>query len=105
MKQYGKQFVYRVDDGRKAVINASDYRPYWLPRTPRKYQWRPGEEVVYIQPTAAGWMATSLIGTLIGFVEQGRRQKAVVIWHEETEISPTISMQRLRPASLFYGSH
>lgn len=105
MKRDGKQFVYRVDDGKKAVINASDYRPYWLPRTPRKYQWQPGEEVVYIQPTAAGWMATSLIGTLIGFVEQGRRQKAVVIWHEETEISPTISMQRLRPASLFYGSH
>lgn len=105
MKSYGKQFVYRVDDGKKAVINASDYRPYWLPRTPRKYEWEPGEEVVYIQPTAAGWMATSIIGTLIGFVEQGNRRKAVVIWHETTDISPTISMQRLRPASLFYGSH
>lgn len=105
MKSYGKQFVYRVDDGKKAVINASDYRPYWLPRTPRKYEWEPGEEVVYIQPTAAGWMATSIIGTLIGFVEQGNRRKAVVIWHEATDISPTISMQRLRPASLFYGLH
>ena len=105
MKSYGKQFVYRVDDGRKAVIKTSDYRPYWLPRTPRRYQWEPGEEVVYIQPTAAGWMATSLIGTLIGFVEQGKRRKAVVIWHDETEISPTISMQRLRPAALFHGSH
>lgn len=105
MKSFGKQFVYRVDDGKKAVINTSDYRPYQLPRTPRKYQWQPGEEVVYIQPTAAGWMATSIIGTLIGFVEQGNRRKAVVIWHEETEISPTISVQRLRPVSLIHGFH
>lgn len=105
MRKYGKHFVYRVDDGKKAVINASDYRPYWLPRTPRSHEWQPGEEVVYIQPTAAGWMATSIIGTLIGFVYQGQRRKAVVIWHADTEISPTISLQRLRPASLFHGSH
>lgn len=105
MKSYGKQFVYRVEDGKKTVKRASDYRPYWLPRTPRNYEWKPGEDVVYIQPTAAGWMATSIIGTLIGFVEQAGKRKAVVIWHAPTEISPTISMQRLRPASLFHGPH
>lgn len=105
MVKSGKQFVYRVENGKKTVIKASDYRPYWLPRTPRNYQWEPGEDVVYIQPTCEGWMATSIVGTLIGFVEQGKRRKAVVIWHDATEISPTISMQRLRPASLFHGLH
>ena len=92
-----------MDDGGKTIIENSDCRPYWLPRTPCKYRWRPGEEVIYIQPTSAGWMATSLIGTLIGFVKQGSRRKAVVIWHEKTEVSPTISMQRLRPVALFHG--
>ena len=101
----GKQFVYRVDDGKKAVIKTTEHRPYRLARTPRAHEWRPGEDVVYVQPTAAGWMLTGLVGTLIGFVFNGNKRKAVVIWHTETSISPTISLQRLRPASLFHGSH
>jgi hypothetical protein len=100
---YGKQFVYKVDDGKKAVIKATERRPFQLPRTPRNYQWRPGEEVIYVQPTAAGWMLTSIVGTLIGFVFNGGKKRAVVIWHSETKIAPTISLQRLRPASLFHG--
>ena len=102
-RAYGRQFVYKVDDGKKAVKNATEHRPFQLPRTPRNHEWRPGEEVVYVQPTAAGWMLTSVVGTLIGFVFNGGKKRAVVIWHSETKISPTIGLQRLRPASLFHG--
>lgn len=104
MKRNGRQFVYRVDDGKDAVKIETVYRPYHLPRTPRHYKWAIGEQAVYVQCTAAGWMASSIIGTIIGFVQDGRQRKAQMKWHVDTDIAPTISLQRLRPFSLIYDS-
>ena len=100
MRQFGKQFVYKVDDGKDAVKCGAGYRPYKLPRTPRNHEWLPGQQVVYVQRTAAGWMPSSIVGTIEGFDASGRARKAQVRWHSTTDIAPTISLQRLRPLSL-----
>ena len=100
MRQFGKQFVYKVDDGKDAVKCGAGYRPYKLPRTPRNHEWLPGQQVVYVQCTAAGWMPSSIVGTIEGFDASGRARKAQVRWHSTTDIAPTISLQRLRPLSL-----
>lgn len=102
MRQFGKQFVYKVDDGRKAVKCGTGYRPYHLPLTPKNHAWTIGQEVVYIQCTAAGWMPSSIVGTIEGFDKSGRCRKAQVRWHSATDIAPTISLQRLRPLSLIH---
>lgn len=104
MKRNGKQFVYRVDDGTNAVKFQAGYRPYRLPRTPRHHEWAVGQQVVYVQCTAAGWMPSSIVGTIVGFDESGRSRKAQVRWHSATDIAPTISLQRLRPFSLIYDA-
>lgn len=104
MKRSGKQFVYRVDNGENAVNFKTVYRPYKLPATPRYYKWAVGQKVVYVQCTAAGWMPTSIVGTIIGFIKDGRQRKAQMEWHVETDIAPTISLQRIRPFSLIYDS-
>ena len=100
MRQFGKRFVYTVDDGKKAVKCGTVYRPYKLPRTPRSHEWSIDEQVVYVQRTAAGWMPSSIIGTIVGFDESGRSRKAQVRWHSATDIAPTISLQRIRPLAL-----
>lgn len=100
MRKFGKRFVYTVDDGRNAVKIGTGYRPYKLPCTPRNHEWLPGQDVVYVQRTAAGWMPSSTIGTIVGFDESGRSRKARVRWHSATDIAPTISLQRLRPLAL-----
>ena len=100
MQQFGKQFVYRVDDGKNAVRCGAGYRPYKLPRTPRNHEWLPGQDVVYVQRTSAGWMRSSIVGTIEGFDASARARKAIVRWHSATDIAPTISLQRLRPLSL-----
>jgi len=103
MQRFGKQFVYLVDDGKDAVKCGTGYRPYKLPRTPRNHEWLPGQHVVYVQRTAAGWMPSSVVGTIEGFDESGRSRKARVRWHSATNIAPTISLQRLRPLALIHG--
>ena len=105
MRQFGKRFVYRVDDGKDAVKCRTGYRPYKLPRTPRNHEWLPGQDVVYVQRTAAGWMPSSIVGTIVGFDESGRSRKAQVEWHSATDIAPTISLQRLRPLSLITSAY
>lgn len=105
MRQFGKQFVYKVDDGKNAVKCGTGYRPYKLPRTPRNHEWLPGQDVVYVQRTAAGWMPSSIVGTIEGFDASGRARKAVVRWHSATDIAPTISLQRLRPLSLIANAY
>ena len=99
MQQFGKRFVYRVDDGKNAVRCGAGYRPYKLPRTPRNHEWLPGQDVVYVQRTSAGWMPSSIVGTIEGFDASARARKAIVRWHSATDIAPTISLQRLRPLS------
>lgn len=101
MRRSGKQFVYRVEDGQGSVKKWSASR-YSVPRTPKNHEWLPGQEVVYIQPTAAGWMPTSLVGTIIDLLSDGRSRKAIVRWHADTLIAPTISFQRLRPRQLIH---
>ena len=100
MQRFGKRFVYTVDDGKDAVKCGAGYRPYKLPRTPRNHEWLPGQDVVYVQRTAAGWMPSSIVGTIEGFDASGRARKAQVRWHSATDIACTISLQRLRPLSL-----
>ena len=100
MRQFGKRFVYGVDNGKKAVKIGTGYRPYKLPRTPRNHEWSIDEQVVYVERTAAGWLPSSIVGTIVGFDESGRSRKAQVRWHSATNIAPTISLQRLRPLSL-----
>ena len=100
MRQFGKRFAYKVDDGKDAVKCGAGYRPYKLPRTPRNHEWLLGQQVVYVQCTAAGWMPSSIVGTIEGFDASGRARKAQVRWHSTTDIAPTISLQRLRPLSL-----
>jgi hypothetical protein len=108
MRQFGKRFAYKVDDGKDAVTCGAGYRPYKLPRTPRNHEWLPGQQVVYVQRTAAGWMPSSIVGTIEGFDASGRARKAQVRWHSATDIAPTISLQRLRPLCLInelYGKN
>lgn len=102
MKRSGKQFVYRVESDVNTVKFKTVPPPYKLPRTPRHHQWTEGEVVVYIQCTSAGWMPTSLTGTITAFSQDGKQRKACVEWHKPTNIAPTISLQRLRPFSLLY---
>ena len=97
MRRSGKQFVYTVDNGRNPVKLRSASR-YSLPKTPKSHCWDIGQEVVYAQLTAAGWMASALRGTIVAFTVSPR--KAVVEWHASSDIAPTISLQRLRPALL-----
>lgn len=105
MQRFGKRFVYRVDDGKDAVKCGTGYRPYKLPRTPRNHEWLVGQDVVYVQRTAAGWMPSSIVGTIEGFDASGRARKARVRWHSATNIACTISLQRLRPLSLITNAY
>jgi len=101
MQRKGKQFVYPVDDGRKAEkLGTASFRK--LPTTPVSHTWEVGQTVVYIQPTAAGWLPTSLLGTIAAIVKDGRQSKARIVWHTETKVAPMISCQRLRPFLLIH---
>jgi len=101
MQRKGKQFVYPVDDGRKAEkLGAASFKK--LPTTPRSFSWEVGQTVVYAQPTAAGWMATSLMGTIEALVKDNGRTKARIIWHGETKVATMIGLQRLRPFLLVH---
>jgi len=101
MQHKGRQFVYPVDDGRKAEkLGAASFRK--LPSTPTPHTWDTGQTVVYVQPTAAGWMPTSLIGTIAAIVKDGKQTKARIIWHAETKVAPIIGFQRLRPFLLVH---
>jgi hypothetical protein len=101
MQHKGKQFVYPVDDGRKAEkLGTASFKA--LPRTPVSHTWEVGQTVVYVQCTAAGWMPTSLLGTIAAIVKDGRQSKARIVWHSETKVGLMISFQRLRPFLLVH---
>jgi len=101
MQRKGRQFVYLVDEGRKAEkLGTASFKA--LPKTPVSHTWEVGQTVVYIQPTAAGWMPTNLIGTIAAIIKDGRQNKARIIWHSETKVAPMISFQRLRPFLLVH---
>jgi len=101
MQRNGRQFVYPVDDGRKAEkLGTASFKA--LPKTPVSHTWEVGQTVVYVQCTAAGWMPTSLLGTIAAIIKDGRQNKARIIWHSETKVAPMISFQRLRPFLLVH---
>jgi hypothetical protein len=101
MQRNGRQFVYAVDDGRKAEkLGTASFRA--LPKTPVSHMWEVGQTVVYVQCTAAGWMPTSLLGTIAAIVKDGRQAKARIVWHAETKVAPIIGFQRLRPFLLVH---
>lgn len=104
MKRSGKQFAYRVERDENTVKIGSAVRPYRLPLTPKGHQWAVGDDVMYVQHTAAGWMPTSITGTITAFIVDGRQRKACIEWHKETQIATTIALQRLRPLSLVYDT-
>lgn len=105
MRRFGKEFAYKVDDGKNAVKCGTGYRPYKLPRTPRNHEWLPGQDVVYVQRTAAGWMPSSIVGTIESFDDSGACRRAVIRWHSPTKVACTISLQRLRPLSLIRDAY
>ena len=89
MQRKGKQFVYPVDDGRKAEkLGTASFKA--LPKTPVSHTWEVGQTVVYVQCTAAGWMPTSLLGTIAAIVKDGRQTKARIVWHSETKVKLTL---------------
>ncbi len=101
MQRNGRQFVYAVDDGRKAEkLGTASFRA--LPKTPVSHMWEVGQTVVYVQCTAAGWMPTSLLGTITAIVKDGRQSKARIVWHAETKVALIIGFQRLRPFLLVH---
>ena len=101
MQRNGRQFVYAVDDGRKAEkLGTASFRA--LPKTPVSHTWEVGQTVVYVQCTAAGWMPTSLLGTITAIVKDGRQSKARIVWHAETKVALIIGFQRLRPFLLVH---
>lgn len=78
-------------------------RRHYLPPTPKGYDWTPGEAVVMVQWTAAGWLATAIEGVLERLERQGGRRCAIVKWSNGGKISAIVPLQRIRPLWLVKG--
>jgi hypothetical protein len=106
----GRQsFVKAVSDGEKARNNGSDcpipLRPlskrHKLPQLPRNYVWTIGERVVLVSLTGAGMVPTGIFGSFQGIVKNNGRKAAMVAWdRENTLVSSTVAIQRIRPIAL-----
>ncbi len=101
-----KSFVKAVDDGGKAEKEGSDCqkvlrplsRKHRLPQLPKNYAWTIGERVVLVTLTGAGMVPTSIFGRFQGFIKSNGRKAAVVAWdREDTLVSGTVAIQRIRP--------
>lgn len=94
-----KQFVRAVDDGEKAEILRPASRRYTLRRSPKDYDWTPGERVVLVAFTGAGLVPTAIYGTFQGFTMGSNGRKAAMVqWEQEDAlVSSTVAIQRLRP--------
>ncbi len=99
-------YCYRIEH----VDNAGGPKPdgwiarrHYLPPSPKGYQWTPGEAVVMVKWTAAGWMATAIEGTLEGLGKHGNRRCATVRWSNGVGISAIVPLQRIRPLWLVKG--
>ena len=65
---------------------------------PKNYDWTIGERVVLVSLTGAGMVPTSTLGVFQGFVKSNGRKTAVVAWErEDTLVSSTVAIQRIRP--------
>ena len=94
-----KQFARKVDDGERAEILHSVSRRYTLRRSPKDYDWTPGERVVLVAFTGAGMVPTSIYGTFQGFTKGSNGRKAAMVKWEQNDafISGTVAIQRIRP--------
>jgi hypothetical protein len=94
-----KQFARKVDDGESAEILHSVSRRYTLRRSPKDYDWTPGERVVLVAFTGAGMVPTSVYGTFQGFTKGSNGRKAAMVKWEQNDafISGTVAIQRIRP--------
>ena len=94
-----KQFARKVDDGERAEILHSVSRRYTLRRSPKDYDWTPGERVVLVAFTGAGMVPTSIYGTFQGFTRGSNGRKAAIVQWEQKHpfISGTVAIQRIRP--------
>ena len=94
-----KQFARKVDDGERAEILHSVCRRYTLRRSPKDYDWTPGERVVLVAFTGAGMVPTSTYGTFQGFTKGSNGRKAAMVQWEQNDafISGTVAIQRIRP--------
>ena len=94
-----KQFARKVDDGERAEILHSVSRRYTLRRSPKDYDWTPGERVVLVAFTGAGMVPTSIYGTFQGFTRGSNGRKAAMVQWEQNDalISGTVAIQRIRP--------
>jgi hypothetical protein len=70
-----KQFARKVDDGERAEILHSVSRRYTLRRSPKDYDWTPGERVVLVAFTGAGMVPTSIYGTFQGLPREPMEEK------------------------------
>jgi len=94
-----KQFAKKVDDGEKAEVLFSASRRYTLIRSPKDYDWTPGERVALVVLTGAGMVPTSTYGTFQGFTKGSNGRKAAMVEWEQKHpfISGTVAIQRIRP--------
>ena len=94
-----KQFARKVDAGENAEILHSVSRQYTLRRSPKDYDWTPGERVVLVALTGAGMVPTSTYGTFQGFTKGSNGRKAAMVQWEQKHpfISGTVAIQRIRP--------
>jgi hypothetical protein len=94
-----KQFARKVDDGERAEILHSVSRRYTLRRSPKDYDWTPGERVVLVAFTGAGMVPTSIYGTFQGLTKGANGRKAAMVQWEQGHpfISGTVAIQRIRP--------
>ena len=98
-----------MGDGGKAEKEGSDCqkvlrplsRKHRLPQLPKNYAWTVGERVVLVTLTGAGMVPTSIFGIFQGFIKSNGRKAAVVAWErEDTLVSSTVAIQRIRPIAL-----
>jgi hypothetical protein len=94
-----KQFARKVVDGESAEVLLSVSRRYTLRRSPKDYDWTPGERVVLVTLTGAGMVPTSTYGTFQGFTQGSNGRKAAMVQWEQKHpfISGTVAIQRIRP--------
>jgi hypothetical protein len=94
-----KQFARKVEDGESAEVLLSVSRRYTLRRSPKDYDWTPGERVVLVTLTGAGMVPTSIYGIFQGFTKGSNGRKAAMVQWEQKHpfISGTVAIQRIRP--------
>ena len=98
-KHRDKQFVRAVEDGEKTEILRPANRRYKLRRSPKDYDWTPGERVVLVAFTGAGLVPTAIYGTFQGFTQGSNGRKAAMVQWEQKDalVSGTVAIQRIRP--------